>query len=110
MKGRKVALRGDLVAGERLGERAFQLGQEAGQPDAVFIYGAQIAFVRAYQGRGEEMIAMLEQSVEAYPNVPAWRAALASFLCWLDRRGRPLKSSSERQAIASSMSYPQPVI
>jgi class 3 adenylate cyclase len=79
-------LRGDLVAGERLAERAFQLGQEAGQPDAAFIYGAQLMTLRMFQGRGEEVIAMLEQSVEAYPNVPGWRAALASLLCWLDRR------------------------
>jgi class 3 adenylate cyclase len=80
-------LRGDLVAGERLAERAFQLGQEAGQPDAVFIYGAQLVVSRVFQGRGEEVIAILEQSVEAYAAVPAWRAAPASFLCWLDRHG-----------------------
>jgi ATP/maltotriose-dependent transcriptional regulator MalT len=79
-------LRGDLAAGERLAERAFQLGQDAGQPDAVFIYGAQLAMAGVFRGRGEEIIATVEQSVEAYPRVPAWRAALAAFLCWLDRR------------------------
>jgi tetratricopeptide (TPR) repeat protein len=78
-------LRGDLVTGERLAERAFQTGQQAGEPDAVFIYGAQLAKVRTVQARGEEIIAMAEQTVEAYPAVPAWRAALASSLCWLDR-------------------------
>ena len=79
-------IRGDLAAGERLAERAFQIGQEAGQPDAVLVYGAQLAFVRIYQGRGQEIIDMLEQSVCAYPGIPAWRAGLASALCWLDRR------------------------
>jgi tetratricopeptide (TPR) repeat protein len=44
-----------------------------------------LATLRTYQGRAEEVIAMLEQRAEAYPNVPAWRAALASDLCWLDR-------------------------
>ena len=33
-------MRGELEAGERLAEQAFQLGQEAGQPDAAMIYGA----------------------------------------------------------------------
>ena len=45
---------------------------------------------------------MLEQSVEAYPNVPAWRAALASDLCWLDRHGEATailkKAASDRFA------------
>jgi class 3 adenylate cyclase len=77
---------GDLAAGDGLLERAFQIGQEAGEPDAVFIYGAQLAFARAYQGRGQEIIGLLEQSASAYPRVPAFRAGLASSLCWLDRR------------------------
>ncbi len=79
-------LRGDLAAGERLAERAFQIGQEAEEPDAVMIYGAQLLFVRCYQGRGEAIIAEFEQSVSAYPGIPAFRAGLASAFCWLDRR------------------------
>ena len=80
-------LRGDLAAGERLRERAFQIGQEAGEPDAVFIYGAQLMFARMYQGRAAEVIDMMEQAVSNYPDVPAWRAAFAAALCWLDRQG-----------------------
>jgi class 3 adenylate cyclase len=79
-------IRGDLVAGERLVERAFQSAQEAGQPDAVLFYGIQMFYLRVFQGRGEEIIALLEQSVEANPAIPALRALLASSLCWLDRR------------------------
>jgi predicted ATPase/class 3 adenylate cyclase len=79
-------LQGDLDAGERLAEHAFQLGQEAGQPDAVSYYGVQISYVRLFEGRGEEIIAMSEQSAEATSAVPALRAGLASTLCWLDRR------------------------
>jgi hypothetical protein len=78
---------GDLSAGERLAERAFQLGQQAEQPEAVTFYGIQLFYVRTFQGRGEEIIALLEQSVQANPAVPALRAGLASTLCWLDRRG-----------------------
>jgi hypothetical protein len=78
---------GDLSAGERLAERAFELGQQAEQPEAVTFYGIQLFYVRTFQGRGEEIIALVEQSVQANPAVPALRAGLASTLCWLDRRG-----------------------
>jgi class 3 adenylate cyclase len=79
-------MHGDFVEGERLAERTFQIGQDAGQPDALLIYGAQLVFARMYQGRTHEIIEMLEQSVSAYPAVEAWRAALAQALCSLDRR------------------------
>ena len=74
-------MQGDLVAGERLAERALQIGQEAGQPDAVFTYGAALTQAGVYQGRGGELIEMIEQSVSAYPTIAAWRAGLASVLC-----------------------------
>jgi hypothetical protein len=77
--------RGNLTEGERLLEQAFQIGQEAGQPDAVLIYGAQLAMTRTYQGRGEEIVAMVEQSAEAFPGVPAFRVGLSTILCWLGR-------------------------
>ena len=79
-------IRGDLVAGERLVERAFQSAEAAGQPDALLFYGIQVFYLRVLQGRGDEIIATLEQSAEANPAIPALRALLASGLCWLDRR------------------------
>jgi class 3 adenylate cyclase/tetratricopeptide (TPR) repeat protein len=79
-------LRGDLAAGERGAERAFEIGQKAGEPDAVFIYGAQFFGARVYQGRAQEVIEMLEQSAKTYPGVAAWRAGLATALCYLDRQ------------------------
>jgi tRNA A-37 threonylcarbamoyl transferase component Bud32 len=78
-------LHGDMAGGEPLIERAFQIGQEGGQPDAVFFYGALLAHIRTYQGRGQEIVAMLEQSVSAYPAIAAWKAALAQLLAWLGR-------------------------
>ena len=78
-------MRGDMGLGERMAERAFQIGQEAGQSDAVLVYGGQLAAVRFYEGRAPEVIEMLKQSVEAYPAIAAWRAALAEWLCWLER-------------------------
>jgi hypothetical protein len=78
-------MHGDLVAGERLFESAFQIGQEAGEPDAVLVYAAALTQARSYQGRAGEIIEMLEQGVSAYPAIAAWRAGLASTLCYLDR-------------------------
>jgi class 3 adenylate cyclase len=78
-------MHGRLAAGERLTEFAFQIGQEAGQPDAALIYAAQLAALRLFQGRAGETVDMLEQSVGAYPGIPAFRAAFVSALAWLGR-------------------------
>jgi hypothetical protein len=78
-------MHGRLAAGERCTEVAFQLGQEAGQADAVLIYAGQLGVLRMYQGRAGEVIDMLEHSVGAYPGIPAFRAAFISGLAWLDR-------------------------
>ena len=79
-------LQGELAAAERLAKRALEIGQETGQPDALVLYGVQLMFVRLYQGRGEEIVSQLEQAVKAYPTIAAWRAVLASTLCWSERR------------------------
>jgi tetratricopeptide (TPR) repeat protein len=81
-----MCLRGDLEAGERLADQALQVGQEAGQPDAAMIYGGTIVLNRLVQGRGDEVIALIERMVIEYPGVPAWEAALAYTCCLIDRR------------------------
>jgi hypothetical protein len=79
-------LHGDLAAAQRFSERAFQIGQEAGEPDAILIYGIQLYFIIRAQGRGQEIIAMIEQRANASPGIVSLRAGLAWTLCWLDRR------------------------
>jgi hypothetical protein len=74
--------RGNLGEGERLGERGAQLGQDGDPVNAALYYGAQLAFMRVHQGRGDEVLPMMEQSVAAYPGIPAWRAGLAATYCW----------------------------
>ncbi len=76
----------DLAAAEHLAQRAFQIGQEAGEPDAILIYGIQLSFALRAQGRGQEIIAVLEERASASPGIVALRAGLAWTLCWLDRR------------------------
>jgi len=88
-------MHGDLAAGELSAERALQIGEEAGQPDAVFVYGAALLQARNYQGRANEVIEMMEQSASAYPAIAAWRAAVAAALCYLDRGGEAEKILEE---------------
>jgi hypothetical protein len=79
-------MRGELVRGEELAESALKIASDTGQGDAILIYGAQLTHLREYQGRADEVIGLLEQSVAAYPRIPAWRAGLARAYGWLDRR------------------------
>ena len=81
-----MCIRGELEAGERLAEQALRLGQEAGQPDTAMIYGGTIVVNRMVQGRGEEVIALIERMVTEYPGVPAWEAGLGYTCCLIDRR------------------------
>jgi predicted ATPase/class 3 adenylate cyclase len=85
-------LRGRLDVGERLAEQAFQIGQESDPLDAAMIYGAQLAFIRREQGRANEIIEMVEQSVSANPGLVAWRAGLAavSVACGREDQARSL--------------------
>ena len=93
-----ASLRGDLEKVERLAEKALQAGTEAGEPDALLIYGAQLSQIRHYQGRGEEIVEVLEQSVKGAPWLSAWRAALASVSCWI---GREVEGAAIVQEAAS---------
>jgi class 3 adenylate cyclase len=80
-----VQLRGDLAESERLSEAARDLGERAGEPDAIVVYLGQICAVRAEQGRGEEIVELLEQASAATPGIPAFEAGLATVLCDLGR-------------------------
>jgi hypothetical protein len=77
---------GRFAEAGRLAERALEVGQEAGQPDALLIYAAHLALLRVYQGRAGEVVDLLEESVSAYRGIPAFRGAFVSALAWLDRR------------------------
>ena len=81
-----TCIRGDLEAGERLAEHALQIGQEASEPDAAMVYGATVLESRGAQGRGAEVIALVEQTVASNPGIPAWEAGLSRLYCFTDRR------------------------
>ena len=81
-----TCMRGELDAGERLAEQALQFGQEGSEPDAAMVYGATLLETRGAQGRGAEVIALVEETVANYPGIPAWDAGLSRLYCFIDRR------------------------
>lgn len=72
-----AGLHGDLDEFERLAETALALGVETGEPDAMTIYGAQLANVRQHQGRLHELIPLMEQAFADTPTLHVYRALLA---------------------------------
>ena len=102
-KGGVPLLLGDLAASEAGALRAFQIGSEAGEPDAVAMFGAEIFQIRMVQGRAAETVEQLEQAVQANPLLPAFNGLLALTLCWLDRRNEAARIVA--QAAADSFEH-----
>jgi hypothetical protein len=78
-------LHGRLAEAERLAEEALEIGTDAGQPDALMVYGAQLAAILPYQNRGEKIVELVKETASANPRIPGWRAALAQVYCWVGR-------------------------
>lgn len=70
-------LDGDLGAAERAAEVALDIGLEAGQPDALGLFGAQVVNIRLHQGRFGEVVPMIEQAIVEFPTITTYQAALA---------------------------------
>ena len=73
----EALIHGDHERAEELATAALQLGTDAEQPDAFAIYGAQLANIRAQQGRIEELAPLIVDVAKQNPNVPAYQATLA---------------------------------
>jgi tetratricopeptide (TPR) repeat protein len=54
---------GDLQRAEALAEQSATQGREAGDPDFVGWYGAHLVTIRYFQGRGHELMPMLQELV-----------------------------------------------
>lgn len=78
-------VRGDLDDAAELAQAAFDLGMQAGEPDALVVYLAQLCAMRIEQGRTDEIIAQLESAVAANPGLPAFESGLAVALCEVGR-------------------------
>jgi len=58
-------------------DRALQIGADAGQPDAFALYAAGLFLLRDAQGRWDELLPAMEQSIAENPDIAGFRACLA---------------------------------
>jgi class 3 adenylate cyclase/tetratricopeptide (TPR) repeat protein len=65
--------------------RALELGQPTQNASAVQEFGAQMCYVRLFQGRAGEIRAAIEGFADFSPQVPAFRCGLAWIYCELGR-------------------------
>jgi class 3 adenylate cyclase/tetratricopeptide (TPR) repeat protein len=72
---------GDLEAAERHAEQAAQFGADAGQADAFTFYAGQLQQIRWAQGRPEDVIDVLAQTVEDNPDLSTASSVLALSYC-----------------------------
>jgi len=68
---------GRLEDAERLALEALEIGQGAQEPDAMAVFGVQLALVRFEQRRLAEIEPVLEAFAVEFVESPAWRAAVA---------------------------------
>ena len=70
-------MEGDLQATEQWAIQALREGTAAGQPDALLIFGVQIADVRYFQGRYGELAEQSLRLIEERGSGSGWRAGAA---------------------------------
>jgi tetratricopeptide (TPR) repeat protein len=73
----QALLEGRFHDAERLALEALAIGQSVEEPDAMAVFGVQLAIVRLEQDRLAELETALRGFVEEFSESPVWRAALA---------------------------------
>ena len=68
---------GRLDEGERLAQRALELGRQAEGQNLIAAFGGQLLVVRWQQGRTGELKPLIEASRKNEPGVALWAAVLA---------------------------------
>ncbi len=77
VQARHAHLRGRIAACEQFAHDAVTLGFEGRDQPIAHTFGAQMLFVRREQGRLEELVPAIAAFTELYPEIAAWRCALA---------------------------------
>jgi class 3 adenylate cyclase/tetratricopeptide (TPR) repeat protein len=86
---------GDLGLGETLATECYEIGQEAGQPDALTFYFGQLINLRFHQGRLGELVAIVADEAAANPGLPSMQAALALIYCEIGEPDRAREQFEE---------------
>ncbi len=78
-------LAADTEAAEQQANEALQIGMETEQPDVLVYYGGLLMQIRLMQGRGPELLPLLEQAVADNPGLPVFQLVMAACLALDDR-------------------------
>jgi tetratricopeptide (TPR) repeat protein len=73
----RALMAGRLAEADELATRALGIGQRDRNPNALQIYGVQLAGLRREQGRYGELEEGLKAFIDQYPAIRTWRCALA---------------------------------
>jgi hypothetical protein len=97
-------LAGRTSDAEAANDSSLELGTAAGEPATLASYGGLLLGIRQHQGRLDEFIDLLIDTVRENPSVPELRSAIPNMLCDVDR----IDEARERFAIeaASDFDYP----
>jgi tetratricopeptide (TPR) repeat protein len=80
-RGWHQLLTGRFDEAEESASRAFTIGSESGQPDAMLLYAGQLLMIRFDQGTVGEIEHVIEQQAVDNTGIPGFRAALALANC-----------------------------
>lgn len=97
---------GRFQEAERLALEALAIGQSLEEPDAMAVFGVQLAIVRLEQGRLAELETALRGFVEEFSESPVWRAALALLVLELGGR-EEARAEFERLAVDDFAGLPR---
>jgi hypothetical protein len=73
----RALMLGRFAEAERLCMQSAQIGREVDQPLSSLLSGAQMLYLRWWQGRLDELAPAVEGFAAQYPAMPAWRCGLA---------------------------------
>lgn len=78
-------LAADTETAEQQANEAFQIGLDTQQPDVLVYFGGLLMQIRLAQGRGPELIPLLEQAIADNPGLPVFQLVMAACLVLDDR-------------------------
>jgi tetratricopeptide (TPR) repeat protein len=81
----RAQLAGEFDVAERLVQETLTIGQQGQAENALHYYAQAMFNIRREQGRLAEVEGAVRGFIELYPNIPAWRSALALLLVELGR-------------------------
>ena len=85
---------------ESLGDQGLQVGTETGQPDAFVLYASGLFLLRDVQGRWDELLPAIEQSIAENPDIAGFRACLAQSYAGTGRHDDALRMLRAEAATA----------